>query len=166
MRAFACNAPVRGQEAAMAGWFALARLYLVLLAIFTVGRFLMFKVPYDRGHHYFSIMILTLFASFFYGAFGRRWLGFSIGRAALTAIGFGIASQVVIFVATLLSFALGMDTYFTNPRALNSPEVVPFARAMTIRLFGLVVNPLNAALAGALGWALGALLPAGGERTR
>jgi hypothetical protein len=146
----------------MAGWFRLARLYLVLLVVVTAGRFLMFKVPYAQGHHYFSIVILTLFASVFYGAFTRRWLGFSIGRATLTALGFGLASQVLIFVATLLSYALGMDTYFNHPRALNQPldvTVVPFATAMAIRVFGLVVNPLNAALAGALGWALGALLP-------
>lgn len=150
----------------MAGWLGLARLYLVLLTIFIVGRFLMFNVPYDKGHHYFSIIILTLFSSFFFGAFGRRYLGFSIGRAALTAVGFGLASQLAIFVATLLSYGLGMDTYFTNPRALNSPDVVPFGRAMLIRLFGLVVNPLNAALVGAFGWALGGLLPAPGERPR
>jgi hypothetical protein len=146
----------------MAAWFRLARLYLVLLAVVTVGRFLMFKVPYERGHHYFSIVILTLFASIFYGAFVRRWLGFSIGRAALTTLGFGLASQVLIFVATLASYALGLDTYFTHPRALNQEAMssVPFGQAMAIRMFGLVVNPLNAALAGALGWALGALLPA------
>jgi hypothetical protein len=153
----------------MAGWFRLARLYLVLLVVVTAGRFLMFKVPYADGHHYFSIVILTLFSSVFYGAFTRRWLGYSIGRAALTTFGFGVASQVLIFLATLLSYALGLDTYFNHPRALNQPPDVtalPFAKAMTIRLFGLVVNPLNAALAGALGWALGALLPAEREIPR
>lgn len=151
----------------MAGWFRLARLYLVLLVVVTVGRFLMFKVPYDKGHHYFSIVILTLFASIFYGAFVRRWLGYSIGRAALTTFGFGVASQIVIFVATALSYALGLDTYFTHPRALNQETMaaVPFGRAMGIRVFGLVVNPLNAALAGALGWALGMLLPSGAAAT-
>jgi hypothetical protein len=143
----------------MAGWLRLARLYLVLLAIFTVGRFLMFKVPYEKAHQVFSIVILTLLASVFYGAFSRRYLGFSIGRAALTALLFGLTSQLVIFLATALSYALGLDTYFTHPKALNQDAAVPFARAMQIRFGGLIGNTLTASLAGAFGWALGALLP-------
>lgn len=149
----------------MAGWFTRARLYLVLLAIFTVGRFLMFKVPYDRGHQVFSIVTLTILGCVFYGAFGRRYMGFTIGRAALNAIGLGLASQVVIFLATLLSYGLGMDTYFNHPRALNQEAMasVPFAKAMMIRTGGLFANSLFASLAGALGWAFGALLPEDGR---
>ena len=149
----------------MAAWFRLARLYLVLLAIFTVGRFLMFNQPYEKGHQVFSIVTLTLLGSAFYGGFTRRYLGFTLGRAALTAIGLGLASQLTIMTATALSYALGMHTYFNHPTALNQPAAVGFAQAMGIRVGGLVVNCILASIAGSIGWALGALLPEA-ERAR
>jgi hypothetical protein len=146
---------------AVAQYLRLARPYLLLLAIFTVGRWLQgtFKVPYDQGHHVFSIVILTLMASAFYGAFCRRWLSFRLSQAVSLAFLFGLASQIVIVFATLLSYALGLDNYFTNPRALNAEGALAFGDAMLRRLGGLVVNPLLASLAGAIGWALGGLLP-------
>ena len=55
----------------------LGRPYFVLLAIVTVGRWLMgtaFAVPYEKGTNILSIVTLTLFASIFSAAFTRRWL--------------------------------------------------------------------------------------------
>ena len=45
----------------MAAKLKVAQLYLVLLGIVTLGRWLQgtFGVPYDRGHHVFSIVVLT-----------------------------------------------------------------------------------------------------------
>lgn len=145
----------------MARYAKLARLYLVLLAIFTVGRWLMgtFGVPYDKGHHVFSLVILTAFAALFYGAFCRRWLGYRLFQAALLAYLLGLAAQLVIVLATALSYGLGMDTYFTNPRALNAEGPLTFAQAIVRRLGGVVANPFVAAVIGCIGWALGALLP-------
>ena len=71
-----------------------------------------------------------------------------------------VVSQLVILVATLVSYALGLETYFTNPRALNSPVHLGFAAAMGNRLSGLVFNTAVTAIAGALGWSLGGFLPA------
>lgn len=148
----------------MAENLRLARLYLLLLAIFTVGRWLMgtFKVPYEKGHHVFSIVILTWTACVFYGAFCRRWRGHGPGRAAVLGLTLGLASQLVIFAATVASYALGLKTYFNHPTALNvrdPTQAVPFVDALVVRFSGLVVNTLVSSLAGALGWALGALLP-------
>lgn len=145
----------------MAHYLKLARLYLVLLAIFTVGRWLMgiFGVPYDKGHHVFSLVILTAFSSLFYGAFCRRWLGHRLFQAALLGYLLGLAAQVVIVLATALSYGIGLDTYFTNPRALNAESALSFGEAFGRRIGGLVANPLIAALIGCIGWALGGLLP-------
>jgi hypothetical protein len=143
----------------------LARLYLLLLALFTVGRWLFgtFHVPYEKGHHIFSIVILTLYSSFFYGAFGRRWRGFRLWQAAGLALTLGLISQVVIFSATLLSYALGLHTYFNHPTAVLGPQAavaeVPFGQAVLSRVGGLIVNPILAGIAGCLGWVMGGLLP-------
>ena len=58
-------------------YLRVARLYMVVLAIFTVGRLFMGArgVPYERGHHVFSLVTMSLMASAFYGAFCRRWRG-------------------------------------------------------------------------------------------
>jgi len=149
----------------MAENLRLARLYLLLLAIFTVGRWLLgtFGVPYVKGHHVFSIVILTINAAIFYGAFCRRWRRFRLWQAAGLALTMGLVSQVVVFAATLLSYALGVHTYFNHPTAVLGPEagvtVVPFGQAMLSRLGGLIVNPILTGIAGALGWAMGGLLP-------
>jgi hypothetical protein len=155
----------RGPEggATMAQMLRLARLYFVLLCVFAVGRFLqgLGGVAYERGHQVFSIVILTFMASFFYGAFGRRWRGFRLPQAMLLAALMALVAQAVIFGLTFLSYGLGLQTYFNHPRALGQEGLVsvPLASAITVRVSGMVGNPILASLVGAMGWALGALLP-------
>jgi len=149
----------------MAENLKLARLYLLLLALCTVGRWLFgtFHVPYEKGTHVFSIVILTAYAALFYGAFCRRWRGFRLWQAAGLALTIGVISQAVIFAATLLSYALGLHTYFNHPTALLGPEAavaeVPFRQAVLSRVGGLVVNPILTGIVGSLGWVMGGLLP-------
>jgi len=147
----------------MAENLKLARLYLLLLAIFTVGKFVQgaLGVPYEKGHYVFSIVIMTIHAAVFYGAFCRRWRRYRLWQAAGLAITLGVISQLVIFVATLVSYALGLHTYFNHPIALNAAGVaeVPFGQAMITRILGLIVNPIQTGIAGAIGWAMGGLLP-------
>jgi hypothetical protein len=151
-------APAReGRMESMAENLKLARLYLLLLALFTVGRWLFgtFHVP--------SIVTLTAYAALFYGAFCRRWRGFRLWRAAGLTLTIGVISQAVIFAATLLSYALGLHTYFNHPTALLGPQAtvteVPFGQAVQSRVGGLIVNPILTAIVGALGWITGGLLP-------
>ncbi len=149
----------------MAENLKLARPYLVLLAVFTVGRWLFgtFHVPYEKGTHVFSLVTLTIYASTFYGAFCRRWLGFRLWRAAGLAMTLGLVTQAVIFAATLFSYGLGLHTYFNHPTAILGPDAtgteVAFGQAVLSRMGGLIVNMILAGIAGSLGWALGGLLP-------
>jgi len=139
----------------------LARLYLVLLTIFTVGRWVMGMrgVPYERGHHVFSIVIMTALSCFFYGAFCRRWRGHKVLKAVGLAVMLGLMSQIAILGATALSYALGLQTYFNHPTALNVEAAIPAGEALVRRATGLVGNPIMSGIIGALGWALGGLLP-------
>ncbi|OFV87784.1 MAG: hypothetical protein A2V74_02010 [Acidobacteria bacterium RBG_16_70_10] len=141
----------------------LARPYFVMLAIVTVGRWLLgtaFGVPYERGTWYFSIVMLTLFASLFYGVFTRRWLSFRILQAVGLGMVMAVISQLVIWLSTVASYGLGIQSYFNHPFALTRQmEPVAFLPAMGSRAVGLVVNTILTGIAGALGWVLGALLP-------
>lgn len=144
-----------------------ARPFLVLLAIFSVGRWLVgtaFAVPYEKGTWFFSIVQLTILASLFSSAYTRRWLGWGLGRAALFAMFLALCSQVVILFSTAASYLLGVPSYFNHPIALNQPgATVGLGEAMGIRMGGLVVNTLLNGIGGALGWALGGLLPSRGD---
>jgi hypothetical protein len=146
----------------------LARPFMVVVVIFAVGRWLMgpaFHVPYERGHHVLSLVTMTWMAAAFYGAFTRRWRGFTVGRAALMGATLGLIAQVAIVIATALTYTLGIDTYFNHPTALNVTAPIAMGEAMGRRLGGLVVNTLISGILGALGWFLGGLLPEGNVAT-
>jgi hypothetical protein len=145
----------------MAETLRVARLFFVLLVIVATGRWLMgtFDVPYAKGHHVFSIVILTIYASLFYGAFTRRWRDFRLIQAALLGVVMGLAAQLVILLLTVVSYGLSLDTYYNHPTALNAPEALPFGKALGVRVGGLIGNSIGAGIVAALGWALGALLP-------
>lgn len=152
----------------MAEHLRLARLFWLLLAIFTIGRLAMSRLPYANFHHVFSLVTLTAFATIFYGAFTRRWRDYRVLQALVLGALLGFSAQVVVFTATLVSYLAGVDTYFTNPRAilgLNAPPgPVPFAQAMGARAGGVVFNTIASAIMGALGWVMGGLLP--GEKPK
>jgi hypothetical protein len=145
----------------MAQNLRLARLYLVLLAIVASGRWLLsFRVAYEVGTDKMSIVILTIFASVFYGAFCRRWRGYSLLQAMGLAATLAVFGQLVIVLSTLASYALGLETYFNHPKALNLEGVVPLSAALVSRARGLLANTILNGIVGMLGWALGGLLPA------
>jgi hypothetical protein len=120
-------------------------------------------VPYEKGTHIFSIVTLTLFAAIFYGAFCRRWRRYRLAQAALLGVTFGVISQIVIILSTVASYSFGIDTYFNHPMALKGQPAggaaISFVEALGLRAGGLVANIILNAIAGALGWVMGALLP-------
>ena len=141
----------------------LARPYFVMLAIVTLGRWMMgnvFDVPYSRGTDKLSIVTLTLFASLFSAAFTRRWLDYRLAQAAGFTMFMALVSQLVVMGSTVISYALGISSYFNQPIAISGePGPLGFGAALGFRVGGLVVNTLINGIAGALGWALGGLLP-------
>jgi len=147
----------------MLGEYArLARPFFVMLGIVAVGRWLqgtVFGVPYEKGTHVFSIVTLCLFASLFSAVYIRAWLGWRLTQAAGFAMFMAVVAQAVILLSTAVSYLLGVPSYFSHPTALNQVEAVGLAQALGIRAGGLVVNALLNGIAGALGWALGGLLP-------
>jgi hypothetical protein len=149
----------------MTEYLKLARPYLVLLAILTVGRFVLGNVsgvPYEKGSDKMSIVIVTLVSSILYAAFARAFLAYRLFDAAKLTMTLAFCAQVVIFVATLVSYLAGIQSYFNHPVPLGQPvgTTVSLGQALGVRAGGLVVNVLLNGIAGMIGWALGALLPA------
>ena len=138
-----------------------ARFYLVLLALFTVGRWAqsLGHVEYAKAHHVFSIVTLTLLSSAFFAAFCRKWRGYTLLQAVMLGMTLGLAAQVVIFSSTALSYALGLHTFFNHPRALNVETELSMNEALTRRAFGLVAGPIGNGVAAFLGWFMGGVLP-------
>ena len=144
----------------------LARLFFLLLAIFATGRWIMsLNVPYERGTGVFSVVTLSVLSGIYYAAFARRWRGYRVGQAVVLSMTLALATQVVVLLSTLASYAAGLDTYWNHPVALLGPQAdlsqrVSFGQAMAARAFGVVVNTfVSGSIAGALGWAMGGLLP-------
>ena len=142
----------------------LARVYFVLLALLVVLRFVLGNVrgvPYEKFTDKVSIVIITLVSALLYAAFARAFLGYRIFDAAKLAMTLGLTAQAAIFLATAVSYLLGIQSAFNHPLALNQAGVasVPMGAALGIRAGGLVVNTLATGIVGAIGWALGALLP-------
>jgi hypothetical protein len=140
------------------------RLPLLLILIYVIGRFTLglIGVPYaPRGNAVFSVMGVTLISSFYWGALSGRVGGFSWLGAALIGATLGLFSQLLIFSATVLSYALDLKTYFVHWDALNVPEgtVVPMKQALIARAGGILFGPITAGIIALIGRALGALAP-------
>jgi len=148
------------------------RLPLLLLLIYAIARFTLGAkgVPYaPRGNAMFSIVGLTFVSAVYFGALSRRIGGFGWGGTALVGYSLGLWGQILIFTATWLSYAMGIESsYFRHWDALNVPEgtIVPMATAMQTRAGALVVGPLFAIVPALIGRLLSALAPEPGAPTR
>ncbi|HYO99856.1 MAG TPA: hypothetical protein VER76_06680 [Pyrinomonadaceae bacterium] len=141
------------------------RLPLVLLVIWTIARFSvgLAGVPYaPRGNAMFSIVGLTVISALIFGALSKRVGGFGWVGTILIGVVLGLFSQILIFAATLISYAAGVNTYFTHWDALNIPEgtTLPMAAALTTRAGGLIAGPIIGTIMALIGRAVfGALSP-------
>jgi hypothetical protein len=145
--------------------FKFVRLPILIVVILFFGRVLLGgamganKSSYDLANRFFSMVIFQIHAALLWGAVGRRYRGYTIGGAIFAVVLVTSFSQALIFGATALSYIGHVDTLFTFPEALNSATAVPFGEALIRRTATFIANCVLTALAGALGWALGGLLP-------
>jgi hypothetical protein len=139
----------------------LMRFYLVLLAIFTVGRWALSLggAEYDKTHQVFSIVILTNISTAYYGFITRKFVGGGLKRAIVLAASMAVASQIIIFGSTVVSYLLGMRTFFNYPRALNVTAPIPLGQAVLARTGSFVANIVTNVITGALGFWIGGVVP-------
>ena len=143
----------------MSGYLRFLRFAWLLLLIAAVGRLILgaVGVPYEEGTWFFSMTILTIHLCLFYCAFAKKLKGYRLPQAMVLGALIALSAQVLILVLTVVSYGLGVDTYFNHPFALTGgTEAVSFGGALPVRLFGLLVNSI---IGGLLGWLAGGLVP-------
>jgi uncharacterized membrane protein YeaQ/YmgE (transglycosylase-associated protein family) len=146
------------------------RMPLVLLVIWAALRFLLgpvFHVPYEpRGNAMISVLGLTIISCLYFGAMSRRVGDFNWVGTILVGVVIGLWAQILIFLATLVSFAANVDTYYTHWDALNIPKDThaTMAQALTTRAGGLIAGPILGIIAALIGRAVfSALAPKCGD---
>jgi len=141
---------------------AFIRLPIALIVVFFIGRIIMGAAgaSYDAGNRVFSMVILETHLALLWGALARRY-GYGIGGALQVGLLIGLVTQVLILGGTVVSDLAGVETYFNNPLAVTgtSSDPITFGNTVLLRLGGLVGNVIFSAILGALGWAMGRLIP-------
>jgi hypothetical protein len=159
------------------------RLPLLLVTIWTAVRFIlgMAGVPYaPRGNAMFSIYSVMLLSCLYFGALSKSVAGFKWSGTILTGVTIGVYAQILILLATLISYAATLNTsYFVHWDALNvdpakltppvsmadallHPEQVampPMSQALVTRLTGILFNGISAGIFAVIGRALSGLAP-------
>ncbi|MBP6701896.1 MAG: hypothetical protein KBH14_13205 [Vicinamibacteria bacterium] len=143
--------------------FKLLGFYFWLLGLFTIGRWVLSLngADYAKTTHVFSLVTLALIASAHHAAFARVFQAYRLKDALVLGATIGVVTQLVVFISTLLSYLLGLTTFWNTPAALNQTADVPFAAAMVARVGGLVVNTILNVIAAAIGFAMGGSLKPG-----
>ena len=144
----------------MARHLRLMGFYFWLLGLFTLGRWglSLGGAEYAKTTHVFSLVTLALIASAHHAAFARAFEGYKVKDALVLGALIGLTSQIVVFASTVISYMLGITTFWNTPAALNQTADVPFAAAMMARTGGLVGNTLFNVIAAAIGYAMGGSL--------
>jgi hypothetical protein len=141
------------------------RLPLLLITIFAVARFLLGAsgFPYSpRGNAMFSIVGVTFISSIYFGALSRRVGRMGWGGTVLVGLVLGLYAQILIFMATWISLAAGIETsYFLHWDALNLPETatVTMPVALRIRTGALFFGSITGIVPALIGRVLSALAP-------
>ena len=144
---------------------AFVRLPILLFVVFFIGRLALgaamgvSKESYDVSNRLFSMVILEVHVGLLWGAVGRRYRGYGVGGSVTAVVLAVVVSQILIFAGTAISYLAGINTFFNFPEALNQQSPIGFAPAMISRSITFVANCVIGAIAGAIGWALGSLLP-------
>ena len=145
------------------------RMPLVLLVIWAALRFIigLRGVPYaPRGNAMFSVLGLAIISCLYFGAMSRRVGNFTWAGTILVGAVIGLWAQILIFLATLVSLAANLNTYFVHCDALNIPEGThaTMAQAMTTRAGGLIAGTILGIIAALIGRAVfSALAPRCGD---
>jgi hypothetical protein len=143
------------------------RLPMLLLGLFFIGKLLVgaFGGSYELGNRLFAMVPLTVHLCLIWGAVGRAYRGFGVGGAAINGALIALFAQILIFLGTMASLLLGVDTHFSHPVAIVGQDVeVTLGQAFAARLSGLVANTVIGAVSALIGYVLGFLLPRDGGR--
>jgi hypothetical protein len=146
----------------MGTYWNIAKFGVVVILISALGRWgiSLAGVPYfPRGNVIFSIVLACTYVTLCYGAFTPRLYNLTFLQALVPPVIIVLVGQLLVVASTLVTYMLGMDSYFNNPEALNVAEKMAFGDAMVTRLAAIVPNVISGAVACSIGQGLGKLMP-------
>jgi len=138
------------------------RLPLLLLILFFIGKLIVVAAggTYELSNRLFAMVPLTVHLCLIWGAVGRAYRGYRVTDVLLASLLIALCAQILIFGGTVGSYLLGAQTAFNNPIAITGQEGdVSFTQAIGARAAGIIANSIIGMITGAIGWALGCLLP-------
>ena len=138
------------------------RLPMVVVLVFFAGNLILGATgaSYEIAKRLFSMVILQTHLALLWAAIGRRYQGYKIRGAINSVVMIILFSQILIWGMTVFSYVTGMHSYFSDPVAITgNAQPISFGVAMVARAIGLVVNTVIAVILGAIGWAMGGLIP-------
>ena len=134
----------------------------LLLIIYFVGKLTVGALggSYELGLQIFAMVPLTIHLCLAWGAVSRALRGDGLKDALLTGLLIAVVAQLLIFVGTVGSYLIGVETAFNNSMAIvREVRAVSFGEAVGVRAFGIFANGILGAIAALIGWALGGLVP-------
>ena len=144
----------------MSPYFRFVRFAIIWLVAFMIGRLVLgaMGVPYADGTMIFSMVVFSSIASLIYGGFSRGY-GYKWHEGLRLGSAIALSGQILIFLATIVSYLLGAETYFNHPTALQVEGAIPLGQAVGIRAFGLAANTVTNSIVALIGWSMGNLMP-------
>ena len=143
----------------------LLRLPMLLLVVFTIGRFYLGfrEVPYaPRGSSIFSIVVLNAISCIYFGALSGKIMRMPWQATLMIGLILALFSQVLVLSATIISYEAQIKTsYFLHWDALNIPEgkILTLGEIIGIRVRGLLIGaPITSIITSFIGRGLGSLL--------
>ena len=141
----------------------LIRLPILLVVIAFLGKLIggFAGMSYETGAQVFGMVPLALHLAIVWGALGRTIYGMKLGSAVMLGLLICVAAEILIFGATFISYAAGLDTHFNNPMAVaRETRAIPFGEAMLSRAIGIVVGAILGSIGASIGYALGGFVSA------
>lgn len=131
------------------------RLPFVLLTIWALGRFVIgfFAEFSPRTNATFSVVVMTLITSLYFGAMSKSVGGLDWKGTALAGAAIGVWAQLLIIVFTVVSMAGGFNSYFVHWDALNVEQgtEITWGLAVGARVPGLFINAIISTLEACVG---------------
>lgn len=146
----------------MSDRLAFVRFPVLLLFLFFLGKLIVGALggSYELGVRLFAMVPLTVHLALAWGAVARAFKGEKAGGAFIIGALIALAAQILIFLGTMGSYLLGVETHFSNPVAIvGEQRPVSLGEALVARSGGLVINALIGGVAALIGWTLGGLIP-------
>lgn len=144
--------------------FKLIRFPMILILILVIIRFIVSARGAEfnpRTNAATSVLMLSIWCNLIFGAISGKVNGIGWVGTILLGVILGFYMELLVLIATLVSYLAHVSTFFTNADNLNIPAgtTVPLAQAMATRAGGLIGGPITGLVMALIGRLFSKLIP-------